>query len=64
MERAITLAGGKALLKECGDIEKDHDILTDINTLVISIDLKCTFTPDKEVWVGHVADVLFRFVTA
>ena len=58
------LAGGKALLKETGDISgRDDDILTDQNTLVMSVNSKPGTSETKEMWIGHVGDVLKRLVT-
>jgi hypothetical protein len=64
LEQAITLAGGKALLKETGDMSgSDDNMLTDQNTLVMSVDMKSGISEEKEVWIGHVGDVLKRLVT-
>jgi hypothetical protein len=64
LEQAITLAGGKALLKETGDMSSNDDnMLTDQNTLVMSVDLKSGSSEAKETWIGHVGDILKRLVT-
>ena len=61
LEQAVVLAGGKALLKETGDISGcDDNILTDQNTLVMSVNSKPGTSEAKELWIGHVGDVLKR----
>ena len=64
MEQAIVLAGGKVLLKETGNTcGSDDDMLTDENTLVMSVDSKSGIPEAKEIWIGHVGDILKRLFT-
>ena len=57
------MTGGKALLKETGDIcGSDDDLLMDENTLVISADLKSEISDAREAWIGHVGEILKRLV--
>ena len=56
------MAGGASLLKEYGDIPEDDALLTDRDTLVISVDLKSAIPLERETWIGHVGDILKRFI--
>ena len=57
------LAGGRALLKETGAVSgSDDDVLTDQSTLVMSMDSNLANSEAKEMWIGHVGDVLKRLV--
>lgn len=52
------------MLKECGNIPEDDDLLIDENTLVISVDLKSEVPVENQMWIGHVGDILARFLNS
>ncbi|XP_028392471.1 nibrin-like isoform X2 [Dendronephthya gigantea] len=59
LEQAISLAGGQSLLKETGDVSgEDDEILTGEHTLVMSVDWKTNVSEEKQIWIGHVGDML------